>query len=102
MSKSLTEDFKTAAEVFRSPKALLDQIKRTGRPLVVTLAGKPATVVMNIEQYERLVHLINLSRLLNEAEKDLRQGRTQPLEVILDELNLEQKTPGNNHRRRKA
>ena len=37
--------------------AIMDQVSRSGEPIVVTKHGKPAVVVMDVVEYERLRHL---------------------------------------------
>jgi prevent-host-death family protein len=86
MTISLTEDFKTAAELKGQTEDILQQIQQTGRPLVITIDGKPAVVMMNAATYEQNLHNMNLARLLAEGEADVRAGRTQPLTEFFKEL----------------
>lgn len=53
---------------------------------MIAEAGKPAVVMLTAERYEWLVHLQNLSRLLHEAEADIRTGRVRPAEEVFKEL----------------
>ena len=89
-------------ELADQPLEIIRKIGRTGRPVAITVDGKPEAVLLTANQYEWLLHLLNLSRKLNQAEEDIRQGRVQPLEDFLEELDREQKTSSHNHRRRKA
>jgi prevent-host-death family protein len=102
MTMSLTEDFKTVNELADQTRELLEQVRRTGRPMAITMDGKPAVVLLEAGHYEWLLHLLNLSRLLHQAEEDVRTGRVQPLEDFLKELDGEQEAAGHNHRKRKA
>src|SRR5260370_13640887 len=86
VSISLTEEIKRMEDFEDAPRALLEQVQRTGRPVVIAEAGKPAVVMLTAQRYEWLLHLINLSRLLNEAEKDIREGRVRPVEEFIREL----------------
>jgi prevent-host-death family protein len=86
MSISLTEDFKTAGELSQAPDAVLAQVQRTGRPVVVTADGKPAVVMLPAAEYERLVHTLNLARLLMEGEASIREGKTRPMEEVFRDL----------------
>src|SRR5437773_2420999 len=100
MSISLTEDFKTVSELASQTQEILDQVRHTGRPVAITVDGKPAAVVLGAAQYEWMVHVLNLSRLLHEGEADIHAGRVRPLEEFLDELSCEQKATGRNKRKR--
>jgi prevent-host-death family protein len=86
MAISLTEDFKTAAELKGPTEEILEQLQRTGRPLVITIAGKPAVVMMNAATYEQHLHNMNLARLLAEGEADVQAGRTRPASEFFKEL----------------
>jgi prevent-host-death family protein len=90
---SPTQDVKTVEDFVSAPRALLEQAQQTGRPIVIAEAGKPAVVLLSAERYEWLVHLLNFSRLVNEAEEDVRAGRTRPLEDFIRELENEGKLP---------
>ncbi len=101
METSLAEDIKTADDFENAPRALLEQVQRTGRPVVIAETGKPSVVMLTAERYEWLIHLINLSRLLNEAEEDVHAGRVRPLEAFIRELENEGKLPRRNRRTRR-
>ena len=82
MSISLSVDVKTVEDLEAAPRAILEQAQRTGRPVVIAESGKPAVVMLTAERYEWLVHLLNLSRLLREAEADIQAGRVRPAEEV--------------------
>jgi prevent-host-death family protein len=86
VSISLSEDIKTLADLEADPRALVSQAQRTGRPVVIADAGKPAVVMLKAERYERLIHLLNLSRLLNEGEESIRKEGTISLEDFIRDM----------------
>jgi len=86
MSISLTEDFRTVDELAGQAQEILEQIRQTGRPIAITVDGKPAAVLLGAAQYEWLLHLLNLSRSLHEAEADIQAGRVRPIEEFLDKV----------------
>jgi prevent-host-death family protein len=86
VSISITEDIKTVEDLVNNPRALVEQAQRNGRPVVIAEAGKPAVVMLRAECYEWLVHLVELARLLNEAEESIRTGGTIPLEEFGREM----------------
>ena len=100
MSISLTDDFRTAAELSEQTDEILGHLRQTGGPIAVTVNGKPEAVLLSAKQYERMLHLVSLSRLLNEAEEDVRAGRVRPAEVVLKELGSAKKVPSRVHRKR--
>ncbi len=99
---SLAEDVKTVEDLEKDPRALLGQAQRTGRPIVIAEAGKPATVLISAERYEWLVHLVNFARLVNEGEQSIREGRVRPIDEFERELEDEGKLPRRNRRPRRG
>lgn len=98
MAISLTEDFKTVKELEREPLEILKQVRRTGRPVVVTVNGKPDVVIMDAATYERKLQNRTLAQLLAEGEADIRAGRTRPAAEVFDELIREKKVSRRNDR----
>lgn len=93
MPLSLIEDVKTVSEVKQNLRAVLSQIRDTGRPVVVTVNGKPDAVLIDVETYERKLKALNLVGLLAEGEQDIRQGRTRPAGAFLKDFERAQKIP---------
>src|SRR5688572_26227141 len=106
MPVSLTQDFATVEELAGRLSAALEQIRQTGRPLVITEGGKPAAVLLEAARYEGLMHLLNPSRMLNEGMEDVRAGRVRPVDEvfkdILGELGDGQKAPRRPRQKRRA
>lgn len=86
MSISLSEDVKPLSELQESPRKLINQLHRTGRPVVVTIKGKPDAVMMDVLTFERKLQAANPAPLLAEAEVDVAAGRTRPASQFLKEL----------------
>lgn len=93
MSISLLQDVKTVSELKRNAKAIFQQLHRTGRPVVVTVNGKPDVVLLDAATFERRISAINLAPLLAEAEEDIRKSRTRPAKAFLKELRRGTKAP---------
>jgi len=86
MSNRSTKNVKTAAEFEKRPRAILNQVRRTKRPVVVTVNGKPGAVLVDAEFYEQKLHAANLRRLLEEAEEAVRAGQTRDVDEFFDEF----------------
>jgi prevent-host-death family protein len=97
MSLRLTEDFKTLDELHGETSDIVNQVHRTGRPVVITVDGKPEVVILSAADYEKKLGAANLRALLAEAEADIKAGRTRPVEEFLKELARGQKVPRGNH-----
>jgi prevent-host-death family protein len=86
VSISLTEDFKTLAELKKRPEEVLRQVHETGRPVVITVDGKPDVVILGAATYERKLRAANLARLLAEGEASIQAGGARPAEEVFEEL----------------
>jgi len=102
MTMTLTEDFKTLEELRREAEAILAQARSTGRPVSITVDGKPAVVLLDVAVFERMLRTLNLVRLVGPAEEAVIAGRTKPLEQVMKEFNLANQISGSGKPRRAA
>ena len=86
MSISITEDIKTVTDLKKKTGDVFKQLHRTGRPIIVTVNGKPDAVLINVEVFEKKLKALNLSALIAEAETDVKERRTRPVREFLKEL----------------
>jgi prevent-host-death family protein len=86
MPISVVEDIKSVSELKKKTNEIFKQLHQTGRPIVVTVNGKPNAVLMDVEIFEKKLKALNLSALLVEAEDDLRNGKTRPARDFLNGL----------------
>ena len=86
MTVSITEDIKSVSELKRKTHEIFEQLHRTGRPIVVTVNGKPDVVLLGARVFEKKLKALNLGVLLAEAEADVKEGRTRPAREFLKEL----------------
>ena len=83
MTVSITEDIKSASDLKKHMREIFDQLHRTGRPVVVTVNGKPDVVLMDAAVFEKKLKALNLSQLLAEAEEDVHSGRIRPARTFM-------------------
>lgn len=70
--------------VFRKrASALIDQLQKSRRPLVLTRNGRSAVVVLDAVEYERMVERIDLLEDIQTARAQARHGGTVPQEDAL-------------------
>ena len=72
---NLDKDIKPVSEFRANAAELIDQLRNTGRPLVLTQRGRSAAVLLAVVDYERLLEEIELLRDVREAEKQIKSGR---------------------------
>ncbi len=76
----LNEDIKPVTEFRANAAALIDQVRATRRPLVLTQRGYSAAVVIDVAEYERLLEEIDLLRDIQTAEAQVAAGEGVPHE----------------------
>ncbi len=69
-------------------KEVVEGVKKTGEPVIITQRGRPAVLVVNYEEYEGLLHTLDemsypdWRERLAEAERDSKQGKGISLEAM--------------------
>ncbi len=86
MPVSITEDIKSVTELKKKTNDIFRQMHRTGRPIIVTVNGKPDAVLLDVDVFETKLKALNLGMFLAEAETDLKDGRTRPARDFLKDL----------------
>ncbi len=86
MSMSVVDDIKTISELKTHTREVMEQVRTTGRPVVVTVNGKAAAVLVDAVEWERVQQALRLGALLAEGEADVRAGRTRPMSEVLAEV----------------
>jgi prevent-host-death family protein len=62
---------------------VLERMKKSREPVVITQRGRAAAVMISIEEYERSEHERELLRLLVQGDKEVAAGRGHSLEEVL-------------------
>lgn len=84
-------------------KEIVDGVKKTGDPVIVTQRGRPAALVVNYEAYEGLLHTLDemsypdWQAKLKEAEEDSRKGRGITLEQLKKKINRQRASTRGHH-----
>ncbi|MFZ3056732.1 MAG: type II toxin-antitoxin system Phd/YefM family antitoxin [Smithella sp.] len=86
MSLSISEDIKTVSDLKKKTNEIFKQLHHTGRPIVVTVNGKPDAILMDVDVFEKKMKALNLGLLLAQAEKDVKDGRTKDARIFLKEI----------------
>jgi prevent-host-death family protein len=86
MPLSISEDIKTVSDLKKKTNEIFRQIHDTGRPVVVTVNGKPDVILMDVDVFEKKLKALNLGLLVAPAEKDVKEGRTKDARTFLKEF----------------
>jgi antitoxin YefM len=83
---NLETDIKPMAEVRASMTACIEQVHKTGRPLVITKQGKSAAVLLDVAVYESLMERLELLEDIRTAESQIAEGNLISQEEIENSL----------------
>ena len=75
MTLNITKDIHSITELKRNTHSLLSQVKKTNRPIILTVNGKAEAVLLGAEEYEKISSSFKLLKLLLSAEEDIKEGR---------------------------
>jgi prevent-host-death family protein len=82
----IVEDIRPLADLEQNSSEMLRQMRKTGRPIVLTVKGKADAVLMDAKTYEKHLRAANLQRLLAPAEVDVAEGRVRSVRSFLKEF----------------
>lgn len=94
MSMDFVNDIKTVTDLKNNTNKIFKQLHSTGRPIVVTVNGKPDAVLMDVAVYEKKLKAVKLGKLLKEAEKDVGLGKTRPARAFMKAMKDNESLPG--------
>jgi len=75
MTLSITEDIRSITDLKRNTNSVLEQCRKTKRPVVLTVNGKAEAVLLSANEYEKIANAFNLLKLLIPAEEDIKNNR---------------------------
>lgn len=65
---------------------LLDRIRKTGNPMVLTVNGKAELIVQDAEAYQALLDRVETLEGIQRGVADAKAGRTKPAQQVFDKL----------------
>jgi prevent-host-death family protein len=85
----ITKDIQSLTNFRRNSGKFLKQIKKSKRPIVLTVNGKSQAVVQDAEAYQRLLDIAaraDVYEAIRQGLDDVANGRTRPAREVLSEL----------------
>ena len=67
----LDQDVKPISEFRANAASLVQQVRRTKRPLVITQQGRSAAVLLDVTEYEKLLARLELLQDIQTAEEQI-------------------------------
>ncbi len=72
----LDTDIKPVSEFRAKAANLIERVRNTRRPLVLTQRGRSAAIVVAVDEYEQLVEELETLRDIRTAEEQIEAGQT--------------------------
>ncbi len=85
----ITKDIQSLTNFRRNSAKFLKQIKKSKRPVVLTINGKAAAIVQDAEEYQRLLDIAaraDVYEAIRQGLDDIAHGRTRPAEEVFAEF----------------
>ncbi|HEV2991656.1 MAG TPA: type II toxin-antitoxin system Phd/YefM family antitoxin [Candidatus Angelobacter sp.] len=85
----ITKDIQALTTFRNNPVAFLRQLKKTKRPVILTVNGKAVAVVQDPEAYQRLLDIAaraDANEGIRQGLDNVRKGRTRPAHEVFDEI----------------
>jgi prevent-host-death family protein len=86
---NLTRDIQSLTTFRRRSGEFMKQLKKSRRPVVLTVRGKAAAVVQDAEAYQRLLDIAAAADVregIRQGLDDAKKGRTRPAREFFAEL----------------
>ena len=85
----ITKDIQSLTTFRRKSGAFLKQLKRSKRPVILTVNGKAEAIVQDAEAYQRLLDIAaraDVYEAIRQGLDDVAHGRTRPARQVFEEL----------------
>ena len=92
----ITCDIQSLTTFRRRSGDFMKQLKKTKRPVVLTVKGKAAAIVQDAEAYQRLLDLAaraDSEEGIRQGLDDVAHGRTRPAREVFDRIRLKHGIP---------
>ena len=96
----IKQDIQSLTEFKRNTPEYMEQLKLTGRPLILTVNGKAEVVVQDVESYQEMLEAVEEAKTLRALTKT-KSGRGRPAQEVLEEIRGILKVPADAKRTKK-
>jgi len=86
---NIAKDIQSLTTFRRNSGQFLKQIKKTKRPIVLTVNGKAEAIVQDAQEYQRLLDIAaraDVYEAIRQGLDDIDHGRTRPAEEVFAEF----------------
>lgn len=90
----LADDIRSLSDFKRNTVDLLERIRKTGNPMVLTINGKAELVVQDARAYQALLDRLDAIEAVQLGLADVKAGRTAPAAHVFARLRRKHGIPG--------
>ncbi len=87
----ITRDIQSLTTFRRRSGDFMKQLRKTKRPVVLTVKGKAAAVVQDADAYQRLLDIAakaDVNEAIRQGLDDVAKGRTRPAREVFEDVRL--------------
>jgi prevent-host-death family protein len=85
----VTQDIQSVTTFKRNSSGLMKRIRKTGRPLVLTVKGKAEAVLLDAAAYRDIADHLDSVASIRRGLAQARKGLGRPVDEVFDELEHE-------------
>jgi prevent-host-death family protein len=85
----ISQDIQSLTTFKRNSSELMRHMRKTGRPLVLTVKGKAEAVVLDPMSYQDVANYLNVVAAIRRGLAQARKGRGRPVDDVLNDLERE-------------
>ena len=85
----ITKDIQPLTTFRNNSVKIMQRLKKTKRPIILTVNGKPEAVVQSAAEYQRLLDIAvsaDVNEGIRQGLEDMREGRTRPADEVFEEM----------------
>jgi prevent-host-death family protein len=85
----ITKDIQPLTTFRNNSVKFMKRLKKTRRPIILTVNGKPEAVVQSAAEYQRLLDLAaaaDANEGIRQGLEDVREGRTRPADEVFEKM----------------
>lgn len=82
----VTQDIHSLTTFKRNSSGLMKQMKKTGRPLVLTIKGKAEVVLLDAATYQQVADYLDAVAGIREGLSQMKKGLGRPANDVFDDL----------------
>ena len=85
----VTQDIHSMTKFKRNSSDLMKRMRKTGRPLVLTVKGKAEAVVLDAAAYQEVAEQLDMMASIRRGLAQAKKGVGRPVDDVFDDLERE-------------